>query len=116
MWVDPNLSDFYERVSRIQKAHAEGYGFEAAGTVVKRSPKASVTVRLLRIAKPLLFMVALGIGLKGTIHYFIGASTYETRLSALAAGSGIDPFGAWLMHPDPLTLMVSAQLQANWPR
>ena len=27
MWVDPNLNDFYSRVSRIEKSHAKGYGF-----------------------------------------------------------------------------------------
>jgi hypothetical protein len=46
----------------------------------------------------------------------VGAQTYESRVSALAAGQGFDPVGAWLMHADPATLWVSAQLQAVLPR
>ncbi len=36
MWVDPNLNDFYSRVSRIEKSHAKGYGFEAAGSLGRK--------------------------------------------------------------------------------
>ena len=60
--------------------------------------------------------VAVGVGVKGVIHYYVGAQTYESRVSALAAGQGFDPVGAWLMHADPATLWVSAQLQSVVPR
>lgn len=110
MWVDPNLNDFYSRVNRIEKSHAKGYGFEAAGTVSHAAQPKSRR-RALKLIKTLAFAMALGIGLKGTIHYYVGAQTYESRVSALAAGEGIDPVGAWIMHADPLTLWVSAQLQ-----
>jgi hypothetical protein len=115
MWVDPNLNDFYGRVSRIEKTHAKGYGFEAAGTVGRKVPSRTGS-RLAKLIKPVVFALLIGIGLKGTIHYYIGAQTYESRVSALAAGEGIDPVGAWLMHADPLTLLVSGQLQAMLPR
>lgn len=115
MWVDPNLNDFYSRVSRIEKSHAKGYGFEAAGTVGRKASTRSGT-RLLRVAKPLVLALAMGIGLKGVIHYYVGAQTYESRVSALAAGQGFDPVGAWLMHADPATLWVSGQLQSLLPR
>jgi hypothetical protein len=115
MWVDPNLNDFYSRVSRIEKAHAKGYGFEAQGTVQRRAPS-RLGARSLRVLKPLVLALALGIGLKGVIHYYVGAQTYESRVSALAAGEGFDQVGAWLMHADPATLFVSAQLQALLPR
>lgn len=115
MWVDPNLNDFYSRVSRIEKAHAKGYGFEAAGTV-SRKTSGRAGSRVLKLVKPLIFAALVGIGLKGIIHYYIGAQTYEARVSALAAGTGFDPVGAWLMHADPGTLFVSGQLQALIPR
>ena len=115
MWVDPNLNDFYSRVSRIEKAHAKGYGFEAAGTVSRKAP-ARTGSRLVKLAKALAFAALVSVGLKGTIHYFIGAQTYEARVSALAAGTGIDPVGAWLMHADPATLYLSGTLQAWLPR
>ena len=115
MWVDPNLNDFYSRVSRIEKAHARGYGFEARGTVSRRS-QSRMGQRGLRFLKPLLLALVLGVSLKGMIHYYIGAQTYESRVSALAAGEGFDPVGAWLMHADPVTLFVSSQMQALLPR
>jgi hypothetical protein len=115
MWVDPNLNEFYSRVSRIEKSHAKGYGFEAAGTVGRKVPSKAGS-RLAKLLKPVLFALLLGFGLKGMIHYYIGAQTYESRVSALAAGQGFDPVGAWLMHADPVTLYVSSQLQALLPR
>jgi hypothetical protein len=113
MWVDPNLNDFYSRVSRIEKSHAKGYGFEAAGTLGRKGSTRS-GFSLFKLAKPV--ALALGIGVKSVIHYYVGAQTYESRVSALAAGQGFDPVGAWLMHADPATLWLSAQLQTMLPR
>lgn len=115
MWVDPNLNEFYSRVSRIEKTHAKGYGFEAAGTVGRRVPMRAGS-RILKLLKPLALVLLVGVGLKATIHYYVGAQTYESRVSALAAGQGIDPMGAWLMNADPLTLYVSSQMQVLFPR
>ena len=115
MWVDPNLNDFYSRVSRIEKSHAKGYGFEAAGTLGRKASTRRGS-RLLKLVKPLVKALAVGVGVKGVIHYYVGAQTYESRVSALAAGQGFDPVGAWLMHADPATLWVSAQLQSFVPR
>jgi hypothetical protein len=115
MWVDPNLNDFYSRVSRIEKSHAKGYGFEAAGTVGRRTSGRSGR-RIMKLVKPAVMVLALGLGLKGVIHYYVGAQTYESRVSALAAGDGFDPVGAWLMHADPATLWVSGHLQSMLPR
>lgn len=115
MWVDPNLNDFYSRVSRIEKSHAKGYGFEATGTVSRKS-HARGKWRALRLVKPLVITLALGIALKGTIYHYVGAQTYQSRVSALAAGEGIDPIGGWLMHADPATLWVAAQLEVILPR
>jgi hypothetical protein len=115
MWVDPNLNDFYSRVSKIEKAHARGYGFEAKGTLGRKG-STRVGSRMLRLVKPLALALILGFGLKGVIHYYIGAQTYESRVSALAAGQGFDPVGAWLMYADPVTLAISGQLQSLLPR
>lgn len=115
MWVDPNLNEFYSRVSRIEKSHAKGYGFEANGTVGRKGSSRAGS-RMMKLIKPLALALLVGVGLKGMIHYYIGAQTYESRVSALAAGSGFDPVGAWLMHADPATLLVSGQLQALLPR
>lgn len=114
MWVDPNLNDFYTRVSRIEKTHAKGYGFEAPGTVTRDS-SAKSGWKVLKLIKPLVFLAVVGICLKATIHYYIGAQIYESRVSVLAAGDGIDPVGAWFMQADPMTLWLSAQLATFMP-
>jgi hypothetical protein len=80
MWVDPNLNDFYSRVSRIEKSHAKGYGFEAAGTVGRkgsRGPDRGCSSWRNRWFWRFLAWV------KGVIHYYVGAQTYESRVSAL---------------------------------
>lgn len=115
MWVDPNLNDFYSRVSRIEKSHAKGYGFEAAGTLGRKGANRT-GFRVLRLLKPLALVLAVGIGVKSVIHYYVGAQTYESRVSALAAGEGFDPVGAWLMQADPATLWLSSQMQTMLPR
>lgn len=114
MWVDPNLNDFYSRVSRIEKTHAKGYGFEAAGTVSRRAQSQNGW-RALKLIKPLAIALVLAVGLKGTIYHYVGAQTYQSRVSALAAGDGIDPFGAWLMQAGPVTIWVADQLSALLP-
>ena len=62
MCADPNLNDFYGRVARIEKAHKKGYGFEARGTLGRSSSykreKASW-----RLVKPLVLVMAMGLGL-----------------------------------------------------
>jgi hypothetical protein len=71
---------------------------------------------MFKLLKAPLLALAVGILLKGVIHYYVGAQTYESRVSALAAGEGFDTVGAWLMHADPATLWISGQLQGYLPR
>ncbi len=107
--ADPNLKDFYRRVSRIQKAHAKGFGMEAAGTLGRSyyaKPKKSDRSILL----PVLMVMMCGFGLKGAIHYNVGADIYQDRVSNLMQGEGFDRLGGWLMQPDPVTLFVAAQI------
>lgn len=115
MWVDPNLNDFYSRVSRIERAHAKGYGFEAAGTL-GRSSAVNRKARNWKFLKPLALVLLMGAGLKGMIHYYIGAETYQARVDALVLGQGFDPVGGWLMQADPATIWISSQLTSTLPR
>ena len=110
---DPNIQDFYERVGRLKQAHAQGYGFEAVG-VLGRSyyykPKRKSRLKLLG---PLVFALMAGFGLKGGIHYFVGAQTYESRVSHMQEGEGFDKLGAALMAPDSVTLWVSETIRRS---
>jgi hypothetical protein len=49
----------------------------------------------------------MALALKGTIHYKVGAATYDARVEALMAGQSFDKLGGWLMQADPATLWIS---------
>jgi len=108
---DPNLIDFYNRVGRLQKAHAAGYGFEAVGTLGRSHYSRRTQKRRTGLILPVLFVGMAVFGLKGTIHYHVGADTYETRVSSMSAGEGFDRLGAVLMQADPVTVWLSGQMQ-----
>lgn len=114
MSADPNINEFYTRVTRIQKARAKGYGFEAAGTL-GRSHYYKPRTRSLPIIKPLLVVALLTIGLKGVIHHKIGADLYSTRVQALEEKGGFNRLGAYLMSVDPASEAVSTFLTRHFP-
>ncbi len=103
---DPNLRDFYGRISRIEEARAQGYGFEAPGTI-GLSQYRRTTRRRRSILGPIFVAVVMALALKGTIHYKVGATTYDERVQTLLAGQSFDKLGGWLMQADPATLWVS---------
>lgn len=108
---DPNIKDFYERVGRLNKAHAKGYGFEGVGVLGRSHYRVAPRKSLLRFLFPVVFLLMAGIALKGTVHYFVGAQTYGDRVAELQNGAGFDKLGAVIMAPDRLTLWVSATLR-----
>jgi hypothetical protein len=107
---DPNLDDFYGRVGRIQQAHAQGLGFEAAGALgrsdfrrkpVKRRPK----------LRAFIFVVSFAIGLKGALYHQIGADRYDARVASLEQSGGAGTIQAFLMQADPITVFLADQMQ-----
>ena len=103
---DPNLTDFYGRVSRIQKARALGLGFEAPGTL-GRSHYYQPRSRRRSMIGPVLFILLSAMVLKGAIYNQIGAESYNERVSALMAGDSAQRIGGWLMQEDPAMILVS---------
>ena len=110
---DPNIKDFYDRVGRLKQAHAEGYGFEAAGVLGRSAYRRPQRKSRLKYVFPLMFVAMASFGLKGAIHYFVGAQTYENRVAELQKGEGFDKLGAALMSPDKVTLWVSETLRRS---
>lgn len=103
---DPNLRDFYGRISRIEEARAHGYGFEAPGTI-GLSQYQRTERRRRSIFGPIFVAVVMALALKGTIHYKVGEATYNARVDSLLGGQSFDKLGGWLMQADPATLWVS---------
>lgn len=104
--ADPNLHDFYNRVSRIEIGRAQGFGFEAVGTLglshYRRAPRKRTP-----ILAPLLIVLATAIGLKGAILYNVGETTYNQRVAEMRVGDDFERLGAVLMRADPATVRVS---------
>ena len=108
---DPNLSDFYGRVARIQKARSKGYGFEAPGTL-GRSSYAPPRTRRRSILGPVVFLLVCAVLLKGAIYQSVGADSYAERVAGLMAGDGVEWVGGWLMQTEPATIFVSDKITA----
>lgn len=110
--ADPNMSDFYRRVARIQTARAKGQGFEAPGTLGRsfytrpQAPRRSV------VAPVLLLLMAVFL-LKGVMITQIGTEEYAARVERLQHGQGVEPFGGWLMQIDPVSAWVAVKI-APW--
>lgn len=107
--TDPNLRDFYGRIARVEKARAKGFGFEADGTLGRSYYTRPKPVKR-SLLRPVLVLLAVGILMKATIHYHVGATTYDDRVTELQAGTGFAPLGAWLMQADPVTLYVAGKI------
>ena len=107
--ADPNLREFYGRVSRIEKAYDQGRGFEASGAL-GRSHYASRRRFRIPVMGPVLVVVCGVIGLKAAIHQGVGAGVYDERVAALWQGDGIDRMGAAIMQPDAATIWLSEQI------
>lgn len=108
---DPNIQDFYERVGRLKTAHAQGYGFEATGVLGRSHFRRPLRKNRLKLVMPVVVLLSAGFALKGVIHYFVGASSYDSRVASLQQGKGFDKLGAALMAPDRVTLWVSDTLR-----
>jgi hypothetical protein len=106
---DPNMSDFYGRVARIQKARSLGLGFEAPGTL-GRSYYVKPRSRRRAILGPVLFILVCAVLLKGAIYHEVGADSYNQRVSNLLVGDQVDRIGGWLMQEDATTLFVADRI------
>jgi hypothetical protein len=105
-----SLRDFYERIARILKARARGYGFEAAGALGRSHYTRHARLhRRLRVPvmAPVLILFGGVIVLKAVIYRGVGAGVYDARVDALWQGEGVERVGAMVMHADPLTRALS---------
>ena len=107
--ADSNMSDFYRRVDRIQKARAKGYGFEAPGTL-GRSYYYRPRAQRRGILGPVLLLLAAVFFMKGLMISQIGPADYQGRVDRLRAGQGIEPLGGWVMQIDPVSSFVAEKL------
>ena len=106
---DANMVDFYGRIGRIERAHTNGLGFEATGTL-GRSYYVRKKQKRHSFVFPLMFVLLAVFGLKAVIYNNVGAATYQLRVDQLLEGEGFDRVGGWLMQADPVTIYLSEQI------
>lgn len=105
-------SEFDKRLRTIQqrnqkKRHGSNYRVGADGLIAmhprKRSPRFPI--------KGIALLVAAGFAFKVFLYMNLGGATFEQRVSELANGTLVEQAGAWIMQPDPVTLMIVDQLR-----
>lgn len=107
--ADPNLVDFYDRVSRFEQARAHGWAHQTGGYPEPRRMRAA-TRRRRSFLLPLLLVAFAVFAMKGAILYSVGASAYQDRVARLEAGESFDRLGAWMMQADPVTEFMAGQI------
>lgn len=108
--ADPNLVDFYDRVSRFERARAQGWAHETGGFPEPRRLRAIAPRRRRSFLMPLLLVAFAVFAMKGAILYSVGAEAYQDRVARLQAGEGFDRLGGWMMQADPITQFMAGQI------
>ena len=107
--LNPNLVDFYGSVARFERARANGYGFDAAGTLgrshFQKKPRPLKSWR-----GSVLLVIFCVFGMKGAILQSVGGQAYDNRVAGLQSGEGFDRLGGWLMQADPVTVFVAEKI------
>ena len=107
---DPNMAEFYRRASRMETQRAHGKGFEAPGTLGRsyyyRPPRKRRSVLW-----PVLFLLAMGMLMKGAIFFATGPQLYNSRVADLRASTGVvEQVGGWVMQVDPVTQWLAGKI------
>lgn len=105
-----NLSEFYDRVARLENARSRGLGFEANGTL-GRSHYYRPVRRRLRLVAPLMIVILGFMAVKVALHYQVGDSLYQQRVEHMLSGQGLEWLGGVFMQADPITVWFSEQVQ-----
>ncbi len=112
--TDPCIAEFTNRIARIEKARAKGFGFEAEGTLGRSfySRRASRRKLDFPVFRPVFTALFLGVALKSSLLFQLGTEAYETRVDSLLQGQGFDRVGGFLMQVDPLSAWTARQIVA----
>lgn len=107
---DPYIRQFRARLRRIDRIHRQGGGFEAAGTLGQ-----SYYTRMRRragrpVLRPALAILFALIAFKAVSVASLGGAEYDARLETLRNGHSGEQVVAFLMAPDPISLVVAASI------
>lgn len=108
---------FDKRLKRIVRRHDK-----MSNGVVRTVTSDGLIVARPRMYKPrfplkgLLVVLALGFFFKGFLFAYLGELSYVERVATLQGGTVMEQAGAWVMQPDPATVMIAGGIQAILPR
>ncbi|MDX5402302.1 MAG: hypothetical protein LPK02_09005 [Rhodobacterales bacterium] len=108
--------DFDNRLRRIQKSRvklAKGYVSVVGddGLIVVKPQRRRAGFHLRALA----FVIIGFMGFKILILAALGQGVYEERVDTLREGSTVERAGAWVMQPDPLSVMAAQKIRAYLP-
>jgi len=99
---------FDKRLKRIVRQHDK-----MSNGVVRRVNSDGLIVAKPRMYRPrfplkgLLAVLFLGFLFKGFLFAYLGEAAYGERVATLQGGTVLEQAGAWVMQPDPITVLAA---------
>jgi len=109
---------FDKRLKRIERRHEK---IKTSGAVKTVTSDGLIVTRP-RLYKPrfplkgLIVVLFLGFMFKGFLFAYLGEEGYAERVGSLQGGSALEQAGAWIMQPDPATMIVADGIRTILPQ
>jgi len=102
---------FQARLKQINRKHEAMSG----GYSAKLRPDGLLVVKPHRVqsrisARTLVFFTAAFLVFKGFLMAALGFGSYDERVQTLAAGSGLERAGAFIMQADPVSVFIAQKI------
>lgn len=115
--MSQTVENFDHRLKRVNKRHSR---MRDNGVVAKLGKDGLISAyprrRMPRFPlKGFLVLFAAALLYKGFLLAYLGAATYDNRVSALAEGSIVEQGGAWVLQADPATQLVASVIKPFIP-
>lgn len=108
---------FDKRVKKIVRRHGK-----MSNGVVRRVNSDGLIVAKPRVYRPrfplkgLVAVLLLGFLFKGFMFSYLGGAAYAERVATLQNGTALEQVGAWVMQPDPVTVMAAQGIAIILPQ
>lgn len=108
---------FDKRLKRIVRRHEK-----MSNGVVRTVNSDGLIIAKPRLFRPrfplktLLVVLFLGFLFKGFLLAYMGEAQYTDRVTGLEAGGAVEKVGAWVMQPDPVTLLAAQGISTVLPQ
>lgn len=108
---DPNLIDFYDRVQRIRRDHAQGYGMEAVGALGRSAFQRREVTYHVPLLGPIAAALLITIMVKALLQIGMGDTDYYARLAELRSGTPWEQWTSEMMRPDAVSNFLATEFR-----